>query len=125
MNEDDDELEEPEDEEEQEQVAPPPKKKKGKETAPATKAVKQEASASGEGSRQRHADRAVPDAAVFSVYRDFDIKLNQTNIDHGDNNNKFYIIQVLQGKGSFWHWNRWGRVGETVREGLNCIIVAT
>lgn len=35
----------------------------------------------------------------------------QTNI--GFNNNKFYIIQLLQHQnGSFALWTRWGRVGE-------------
>ena len=27
-------------------------------------------------------------------------------------NNKFYVIQVLQGKGKFCCWSRWGRLGE-------------
>ena len=38
--------------------------------------------------------------------------LNQTNI--GQNNNKFYVIQLLQSEpSSFSVWTRWGRVGET------------
>lgn len=39
--------------------------------------------------------------------------LNQTNI--GQNNNKFYIIQLLQRSPSQQYalWTRWGRVGET------------
>ncbi|XP_066207360.1 protein mono-ADP-ribosyltransferase PARP3 isoform X1 [Saccopteryx leptura] len=44
------------------------------------------------------------------VYGDYDCTLNQTNI--GNNNNKFYIIQLLQDGDSFLCWNRWGRVGE-------------
>lgn len=45
------------------------------------------------------------------VVDDYDAMLNQTNI--GANNNKFYVIQVIDdGKGKFWCWNRWGRVGE-------------
>ncbi|XP_023652341.1 protein mono-ADP-ribosyltransferase PARP3 [Paramormyrops kingsleyae] len=45
------------------------------------------------------------------VYGDYDCMLNQTNI--GQNNNKFYVIQVLQtGHGEFYCWTRWGRVGE-------------
>lgn len=42
----------------------------------------------------------------------FDASLNQTNA--GNNNNKFYRIQLLQdkSKGSFQTWTRWGRVGE-------------
>ncbi|XP_050414615.1 protein mono-ADP-ribosyltransferase PARP3 [Patella vulgata] len=47
-----------------------------------------------------------------SVFEDYDCMLNQTNIGH--NNNKFYIIQVLEhGTGIFYAWNRWGRVGES------------
>ena len=35
------------------------------------------------------------------------IKLNQTNIGSGQNNNKFYIIQVLQSSsGQYFTWNR-------------------
>lgn len=34
--------------------------------------------------------------------------LNQTNI--GQNNNKFYVIQVIKEGKSFYSWNRWGRV---------------
>ncbi|XP_063282700.1 protein mono-ADP-ribosyltransferase PARP3 [Pelobates fuscus] len=44
------------------------------------------------------------------VYEDFDCMLNQTNI--GNNNNKFYIIQLVTSSGSYYGWNRWGRVGE-------------
>lgn len=38
--------------------------------------------------------------------------LNQTNISQ--NNNKYYVIQVLEkdGGGGYWCFNRWGRVGE-------------
>lgn len=37
--------------------------------------------------------------------------LNQTNI--GDNNNKFYRMQLLQeGNSNHWVWTRWGRVGD-------------
>ncbi|WJX19914.1 NAD(+) ADP-ribosyltransferase [Trifolium repens] len=41
----------------------------------------------------------------------YDAVLNQTNV--GDNNNKFYIIQVLESDdgGKFLVYNRWGRVG--------------
>jgi len=34
--------------------------------------------------------------------------LNQTNI--GNNNNKYYVIQVIQSGGQYYSWNRWGRV---------------
>lgn len=46
----------------------------------------------------------------IQVYEDYDCTLNQTNI--GNNNNKFYIIQLLEEEGRFSCWNRWGRVGE-------------
>ncbi|XP_020239464.1 poly [ADP-ribose] polymerase 2 [Cajanus cajan] len=41
----------------------------------------------------------------------YDAMLNQTNV--GDNNNKFYVIQVLESDkgGEFLVYNRWGRVG--------------
>ncbi|NXU79975.1 PARP3 polymerase, partial [Oreotrochilus melanogaster] len=44
------------------------------------------------------------------VYEDYDCTLNQTNISA--NNNKFYIIQLLEHDGAYSVWNRWGRVGE-------------
>ncbi|EAS06927.3 poly(ADP-ribose) polymerase family WGR domain protein (macronuclear) [Tetrahymena thermophila SB210] len=41
----------------------------------------------------------------------YSAKLNQANMSN--NNNKFYIIQVLKvkGKDQYYHYNRWGRVG--------------
>ncbi|MCL7046707.1 hypothetical protein MKW94_027703, partial [Papaver nudicaule] len=41
----------------------------------------------------------------------FDAMLNQTNVS--DNNNKFYVIQVLESDsgGAFMVFARWGRVG--------------
>uniref|UniRef100_A0A8B9S681 Poly [ADP-ribose] polymerase n=1 Tax=Apteryx owenii TaxID=8824 RepID=A0A8B9S681_APTOW len=44
------------------------------------------------------------------VYEDYDCTLNQTSI--GANNNKFYIIQLIEHGGAYSTWNRWGRVGE-------------
>lgn len=44
----------------------------------------------------------------FQVLEDYDCMLNQTNIGH--NNNKYYVIQVLQTGSVFYAWNRWGRV---------------
>lgn len=43
-----------------------------------------------------------------TVYEDYDCMLNQTNI--GNNNNKFYVIQLLVSNGNYYVWNRWGRV---------------
>ncbi|CAL9703936.1 unnamed protein product [Knipowitschia caucasica] len=51
------------------------------------------------------------------VYEDYDCMLNQTNI--GNNNNKFYVIQLIkEGPRSFHTWTRWGRVGETGQDNL-------
>lgn len=63
-------------------------------------------------------DSCVPAAVAKGahVYADgdciYDAMLNQTNISQ--NNNKFYVVQVLEkdGGGQFWTFNRWGRVGE-------------
>lgn len=51
-----------------------------------------------------------------SVHEDYDCILNQTNI--GANNNKFYVIQLLEKTGKFYAWTRWGRVGETGQSAL-------
>ena len=37
---------------------------------------------------------------TIKVYADYDCMLNQTNI--GFNNNKFYVVQVLQGSGAYY-----------------------
>lgn len=55
----------------------------------------------------------MPSPAAFrphptQVHKDYDCTLNQTNISN--NNNKFYIIQLLEEDGHFFCWNRWGRV---------------
>ncbi|XP_036386135.1 protein mono-ADP-ribosyltransferase PARP3 [Megalops cyprinoides] len=44
------------------------------------------------------------------VHEDYDCMLNQTNI--GQNNNKFFVIQVLKEGKNYYCWTRWGRVGE-------------
>ncbi|XP_076003403.1 protein mono-ADP-ribosyltransferase PARP3 [Genypterus blacodes] len=51
------------------------------------------------------------DLSEGEVYEDYDCMLNQTNI--GQNNNKFYVIQVIKDEEEYFTWNRWGRVGET------------
>ncbi|XP_059800531.1 protein mono-ADP-ribosyltransferase PARP3 isoform X2 [Hypanus sabinus] len=55
--------------------------------------------------------------AQAAVYEDYDCMLNQTNI--GNNNNKFYIIQLIEQDDSYYCWNRWGRVGETGQSNLS------
>ncbi|KAF3829089.1 hypothetical protein GH733_003353 [Mirounga leonina] len=55
--------------------------------------------------------RAAPtDKLVVRVHEDYACTLNQTNIR--SNNNKFYIIQLLEEGDCFTCWNHWGRVGE-------------
>jgi len=54
-------------------------------------------------------DRVIPNADNWTVDSEYNIKLNQTNI--GPNNNKFYIIQLLQDDTGWALWTRWGRVG--------------
>uniref|UniRef100_A0A8D0G559 Poly [ADP-ribose] polymerase n=1 Tax=Sphenodon punctatus TaxID=8508 RepID=A0A8D0G559_SPHPU len=51
------------------------------------------------------------------IYEDYDCMLNQTNI--GNNNNKFYIIQLILHSGDFSCWTRWGRVGEVGQSKLS------
>ncbi|KLT38345.1 PARP-domain-containing protein [Cutaneotrichosporon oleaginosum] len=51
----------------------------------------------------------------YKVYIDddgmiYDANLNQTNA--GNNNNKFYRVQILYNGGNYRTWTRWGRVGE-------------
>mmetsp|Transcript_66967 Transcript_66967/g.134995 ORF Transcript_66967/g.134995 Transcript_66967/m.134995 type:complete len:576 (+) Transcript_66967:66-1793(+) len=119
-----------EEEEEEEKVAPPPKKAakkaaanpkqtaKGKGKAPAASAAAAEepappsASAGGSGGGVKRVDRMMPNGSAFAVCGDLDVKLMQTNIGGGSNNNKFYILQTLQGQGQFTVLFRWGRLGE-------------
>ena len=44
----------------------------------------------------------------------YDVVLNQCNITYGNNNNKYYRLQLIQHKISkgFYVWMKWGRVGE-------------
>ena len=60
-------------------------------------------------------DAFVPLKSSYRVLQDsngtYAATLNQSNL--GNNNNKFYIIQVLQheSSGGLFFWSRWGRVG--------------
>ncbi len=60
-------------------------------------------------------DSLVPNKDAYKVFVDGDktysATLNQSNLDA--NNNKFYIIQILQlnSNDKLYFWNRWGRVG--------------
>ncbi|XP_055342247.1 protein mono-ADP-ribosyltransferase PARP3-like [Paramacrobiotus metropolitanus] len=54
-----------------------------------------------------------------AVYKDYAFVLNQTNIT--DNNNKFYIGQILRRNDkSYDVFTKWGRVGEEGRSQLVC-----
>ena len=55
-------------------------------------------------------------AKTAKVVEDWDAMLNQTNIGH--NNNKYYVIQLIQSGGKFYTWTRWGRVGEPGQNAL-------
>ena len=61
-------------------------------------------------------DEHCPIAKQAKVVGDWDCMLNQTDIGH--NNNKFYVIQLLEKGGDFYVWNRWGRVGEDGQNAL-------
>ena len=60
-------------------------------------------------------DQFVPNKDSYRVFQEggksYAATLNQCNLD--GNNNKFYIIQILQAEtsGQLFVWNRWGRVG--------------
>lgn len=116
-----------EEEEEPEKPVPPPKKASKKApdavvmvsvpapAAPAAPvapvAAESTPTATSAAPRGRVVDREVPDRGKFKIFEDYAVLLNQTNID--GNNNKFYVIQVLQhSDGRYFSWNRWGRVGE-------------
>lgn len=90
--------------------------KKAKAEEPAAPATLKDASAVLKAADKKSAGKKShkPDTycTLFSplVVDDYDCMLNQTNIGH--NNNKYYVIQVLQSGGNYYSWNRWGRVGE-------------
>ena len=48
--------------------------------------------------RQPKVDGHMPSASMYEVEGDWDCMLNQTNI--GQNNNKYYVIQLLRRQGS-------------------------
>jgi len=91
-------------------AAAQPPLKKGRSTELLEKAKAKAASGSSGGSGAKVVDSLVPGRENLKVIDDYAVKLNQTHIDA--NNNKFYIIQALEGKGKYYAWNRWGRVGE-------------
>lgn len=48
----------------------------------------------------------------------YDVVLNQCNITGGNNNNKYYRLQMLeeQSTGNIYVWFKWGRVGESPKQ---------
>lgn len=62
-------------------------------------------------------DKAVPDRNSYTVHEEYSVTLNQTNI--GKNNNKFYIVQLLEGFSQYHVWTRWGRVGEPGKNNMD------
>ena len=69
--------------------------------------------------RNAKVDPSVPGGYSYSVEGDWDCMLNQTNI--GQNNNKFYVIQMLKRNFSpgYTIFTRWGRVGEPGKHGMS------
>src|SRR5437016_4850811 len=61
-------------------------------------------------------DDLCPLKARGKVVDDWDAMLNQTNI--GANNNKYYVIQLVEAGGKYHTWTRWGRVGEPGQNAL-------
>jgi poly [ADP-ribose] polymerase len=88
VSEDEDEDDEDDDSEEEEKAPPAKKAKTGK----------------------AKVDDVCPLSSSASVHEDYDCMLNQTNIKQ--NNNKFYVLQMLEKGSSYYVWTRWGRVGE-------------
>ncbi|KAL7635608.1 UNVERIFIED_CONTAM: hypothetical protein RMT77_014677 [Armadillidium vulgare] len=72
-----------------------------------------------EGKKEKNISKTFkPDPLLISTYgdnigihEDYSTMLNQTNI--GNNNNKFYVIQIGKEKSKFILFTKWGRVGES------------
>ena len=76
-----------------------PAAKGGVDESDFSKAVKVLTSASPAKKKNKSFNRKVDSyvaGSMYQVYEDWDCMLNQTNI--GQNNNKFYVIQILQNK---------------------------
>jgi poly [ADP-ribose] polymerase len=82
----------------------------GKSTFSKAATALRQADAKEKKKRQPKVDTLVPISSRYSVVGEYDCMLNQTNI--GQNNNKFYIIQLLTDTFGYNVWTRWGRVGE-------------
>uniref|UniRef100_G3SWT4 Poly [ADP-ribose] polymerase n=1 Tax=Loxodonta africana TaxID=9785 RepID=G3SWT4_LOXAF len=96
--------------------------KKGRQGAEEEDSFRSTAEALRAATAEKHKIRVDPTCPLSrrpgtQVHEDYDCTLNQTNI--GNNNNKFYIIQLLEDSDSFVCWNRWGRVGEVGQSKLS------
>ncbi|OQR88785.1 poly, ADP-ribose polymerase 3-like [Thraustotheca clavata] len=100
------EEEEEDDFEDEEEMKPEPK----------SEPVKTEST--GERRAARRPDRHLDSRAHFEIVDDYMTDLMQTNI--GNNNNKFYIIQLLQSTSdkTYYVFTRWGRLGEVGQQNL-------
>ncbi|XP_057560480.1 protein mono-ADP-ribosyltransferase PARP3 isoform X2 [Hippopotamus amphibius kiboko] len=99
-----------------------PEKKKGRQGAEEEDSFHSTAEALRAAPTEKHIARVDPLYPLScnpgtQVHEDYDCTLNQTNI--GSNNNKFYIIQLLEEGDCFICWNRWGRVGEVGQSKLS------
>jgi len=109
------EVEEEEEDEEEEVKETPAKKSKVAAAAPRTGAPTPSSVPVDSIALQRH-----PQLNGGHVYIEngnvWDVMLNQTNI--AQNNNKYYVIQLIEKGSSYFCYNRWGRVGEPGQDAL-------
>ncbi|XP_047548807.1 protein mono-ADP-ribosyltransferase PARP3 [Lutra lutra] len=99
-----------------------PDKKQGRQGAEEEDNFRSTAEALRAAPTEKHTVRVDPACPLShspgtQVHEDYACTLNQTNI--GSNNNKFYIIQLLEEGDRFACWNRWGRVGEVGQSKLS------
>ncbi|XP_003982334.2 protein mono-ADP-ribosyltransferase PARP3 isoform X2 [Felis catus] len=103
-----------------------PEKKKGRQGAEEEDSFRSTAKALRAAPTEKHIVRVDPACPLShsprtQVHEDYACTLNQTNI--GSNNNKFYIIQLLEEGDRFACWNRWGRVGEVGQSKLSYFVL--
>ncbi|KAM8925742.1 protein mono-ADP-ribosyltransferase PARP3 isoform 2-T2 [Lycaon pictus] len=103
-----------------------PEKKKGRQGAEEEDSFRSTAEALRAAPTEKHVVRVDPACPLShnpqtQVHEDYACTLNQTNI--GRNNNKFYIIQLLEEGDRFACWNRWGRVGEVGQSKLSYFVL--
>uniref|UniRef100_G1LRN4 Poly [ADP-ribose] polymerase n=1 Tax=Ailuropoda melanoleuca TaxID=9646 RepID=G1LRN4_AILME len=99
-----------------------PAKKKGRQGAEEEDSFRSTAEALRAAPTEKHMVRVDPACPLShtpgtQVHEDCACTLNQTNV--GSNNNKLYIIQLLEEGDRFACWNRWGRVGEVGQSKLS------